>query len=276
MIFLALVIGLSVFLYGCVSKVPLTNITNETTVTNVTAANGTENLSAQMKACWWVFKTRGNYSDLQLIINFDNNTPARHIDGLVPGIDIPNIGIHIGGSNPLYELDKGYIGHVYGCYFPSSFAFANISMSEWKNELMVCAQPLKDYEENLVLKYCNDSKFLWRIVPQMNTVAVEVGVEPNVSSAAWGGQIYAEAQTGGVCNFNLSDEEQSGFTQQEKNWEECESGVNDKYSSEVSRNRIIDTNPLTEFYLCENATSINELNSIINNNELSTKCQKKV
>lgn len=285
-IFLALVIGLSVFLYGCVGEAPpknITNVTNGTPTTNVTAANTTANVTAanetegppaQTKACWWVFKTNGDYSDLQLIINFDKNRPA-HIDGLVPGIDVPNIGIHTGGSNPLYKLDQGYIGHVYGCYFPSSSAFANISMSKWKNELMGCVQPLKDYEENLVLKYCNDTKFLWRIEPRMDPVAVEIGVEPNDSSAAWGGQMYARAQTGGDCSFSLSNEERSGFTQQEKNWEDCRSGVGDKYNAESSMNSIIDTKPFTEFYLCD-VESIDALNAIINNNELSIKCQKKI
>lgn len=88
--------------------------------------------------------------------------------------------------------------------------------------------------------------------------------------------MYARAQTGGDCAFILSNEEKSGFIQQQKNWEECRIRVSDKYSSEASRSRIIDTNPLTEFYLDCDADSIDALNAIINNGKLNTECQKKV
>jgi len=225
----------------------------------------------QFKPCLWVFKTNADYSDLQFINFFNENMTAKDIETIsAPGIDVPNIGIHSAGSNPFYKLNQGYIGYGYGCFFPKYFAFTSISMSKWKNELEACANILKEYKENLVLKNCNDSKFLWKIEKYSEKTEQ---VEEGVAEFIWEGKISARAQTGGECIFNLSGEEQSEFAQQEKNWEECSSGVSDKYSKELSVSSIIDKNPFTEFYLCN--VKLGDINSTISNNELSTKCEKK-
>ncbi|MBU2523394.1 MAG: hypothetical protein KKE23_03845 [Nanoarchaeota archaeon] len=227
------------------------------------------------RPCWAVYKTNRDYFDLQFIYNFNKTKPSEYLSGRIPGIDFPSIGIHIGGSNPLYKLNQGYVGYMQGsCSLPSSFAFTNISISKWKGELEECVMPLKEYEESLVLKNCNDEKFLWRITAFQTPVAVNMGEEP-APVAEWGGQMMAAAQTGGGdCSFILSNEEKSEFTQKQQNWEECRTRVSEKYNGEFSIKSIIDEHPFKEFYVC--SIGVDELNSTIDNGELSTKCKRKI
>jgi hypothetical protein len=228
--------------------------------------------SAQFAPCFWVFKTNGDYSDLQFVQFFNENRTITDIESRgIPSLDAPSIEIHSPGSNPLLKLNQDYIGYGYGCYFPKYFSFSNISMSKWKNELEDCTNVLKEYEEKIVLKNCNDTKFFWKIQKYFEK---SITLEEGVAQMIWEGKIRARAQTGGECAFTLSSEEQQEFEQQENNLGICTAQLGDKYNIETSVQNLVDNNPFTEFYLC-NVKTIDEINSIINNNELSTKCEKK-
>lgn len=217
-----------------------------------------------LNPCWWVYKTRADYSDLYSIEPAD---PEFKILGSIHGM---------GGFQKLAQF---YTGYFYGCYFPHYFSFVNLSISEvkkaeeeLKNKTEECKKPIEEYKRNIALEKCPKFHFLKIEKPP-------IGIIEGQPLEEWIGRLYALHETG-VCTIDLNTEELNEFKEIEKNTQLCITSLPQPKILENLADKnylldnIVDKDPFVEFYLCD-VESISQLNETINKNQLNIECKKK-
>lgn len=205
------------------------------------------NPPSQIRACSWVFKTKGNYSDLVSVLVNQNRTMVTAY---------PFFG-------PLNKLDSNYYSSIWACAYSDNMgiAFTSITWGEWDQSQNACSQQIIDKEIQVRIQKCGSLNFDMfeecRDYPSpTGHICVETVSSPNVSNPT-------------ICSYNVTPDDISWNTT-------CEPTL----SSEDFLNRIIDYKPLTELYLCNISSgqlnTTNQLNTMIDNGELSTLCEKKI
>ncbi len=208
--------------------------------------------------CVGVYKTRADYYDFQRVMiddEFHMLTASAH----------PNTKI---------KLAKGYIAEMIPCSKQSiqEIAFTNISISKWKEQLINCSKPFQDFEYSLVVKYCKDPAYAWKVM-ENPPLEKQQGMNQNKMQVK---SLIAFKQTGGACMLNLTTSESQRYESLIQAMLDCEEKIRLHYTDpEFLRASIIDKNPFTEFYACNN-TLFNEskLNKLINENQLSVVCKR--
>lgn len=199
---------------------------------------------ARSPACSWVFKTRGNYSDLVPVrlFRFQNETRVA---------EYPIFGGRI------KKLHQGYYIGRHGCYpkeMIENVVFTSITWDEWRQSQEDCIQQMKKKKDQLRIQKCGSLDF--DIFEECNTFTVpgkrickETVPPKNVTNPT-------------KCTYDI--------TLEESKWvNSCEPLI----SADDFLNNIIDYDPFTELYLCR-IGDIDTLNSIIDNGELDIKCKK--
>ena len=213
---------------------------------------------AQLRPCWWVYQTKGNYIDYEWFETFE-------VEGEYA------ISTKYGTPNKRYELNDDYIAEMYGCYKPS-IVFSDISISGQEQEREDCIGDLKEFIESKIVEQCDDIDFAWGVEKDIAPIAAE----SNASPEEWNGKLHARKQTGGSCIVNLSASEQTTYENIEQTQITCLQNVGkESLNATIVEGRIIDRDPFTEFYLCEVA-EVEDINLIIDNDELSVVCKKQI
>lgn len=231
-----------------------------------------------LHACWWVYKTNGDYSDLQgVYLDTDKGKVLEVMHGVVEQ----------------YKLDDSYVARFDRCLFPSKFVFVNNSINEFKaaeeagkDKYWECWELMEPFAKNIIEEKCNETNFD-KFDPE--------GYPPGLI-----GEITAEGEYIGSNSFHisyinkegnkdfcgaiLSSEEKDEYEGLRKNVDSCVSAIPraEIFDNIVDPNylltNVVDDDPFTEFYLCgisvQEPVYFEELNDIINNNELDTRCEK--
>lgn len=199
------------------------------------------NPPAQLKACNWVFKTKADYSNLvSVLVNQDKTQVTAY----------PFFGA-------IKKLNEDYYFSIYGCSYSDKMgvAFTSITQDEWNQSQHACDQQMNDRDIQVRIQKCGSLDFdiyeVCRTDPNSTErVCVETVPSMNVSSPT-------------KCTYDI--------TPADANWNaSCEPTL----SSKDFLNHVISYRPFTELYLCN--MSSDQLNSTIDNGELSTKCEKKI
>jgi hypothetical protein len=221
---------------------------------------------------WWVYKTKGDYFDLHLV----------HLDtdrGKLIQVE------H--GVKTMYRLDDSYVAHLGAPYF-SHLTFVNISVSEFKaaeeaekDKYWECWELIEPFAKRIIEEKCNKTNFE-RFNPERyppgfsGAITIEEGY---IESNAFSINYINKEGNGDSCYATLSSEEKDEYEDLRKNVDSCVSAIPraeifDNYVDvEYLLNNVVDDDPFTEFYLCD--VDFSELNTIINNNELNVKCEKR-
>lgn len=232
-----------------------------------------------LHACLWVYKTNGDYSDLQGVYLDTNRGKVLEV-------------MH--GVVEQYKLDDFYVARLDRCLFPSKFVFVNNSISEFKAEEGVekdkyweCWELMEPFAKRIIEEKCNKTNFE-RFNPERyppgfsGAITIEEGY---IESNAFSINYINKEGNGDSCYATLSSEEKDEFNNLEENVKSCDSAIPraEIFDNIVDPNylltNVVDDNPFTEFYLCgisvQEPVYFEELNDIINNDELDTRCEKK-
>lgn len=228
-----------------------------------------------LHACWWIYKTNGDYSDLHAIQLSDRGRIVRMPD-LVP-----------------YRLDDSYFGYFYACVFHSNLAFVNVSISEFKaaeeagkNKYWECWELMEPFAKNIIEEKCNETNFD-KFDPEEyppGLIGAITGEGEYIGSNNLNIRYINKEGNKDFCGAILSSEELNEFKNIEDSVLSCVNAIpraiifDNLEDPEYLLNNIVDDDPFTEFYLCgvslEERVYFEELNDIINNNELDTRCEK--
>jgi len=234
---------------------------------------------AALHACWWVYKTNGDYSDLQgVYLDTDRGKVLEVMHGVVEQ----------------YKLDDSYVARFDRCLFPSRFVFVNNSISEFKAEegaekdkYWECWELMDSFVKRIIEEKCNKTNFE-RFNPERyppgfsGAITIEEGY---IESNAFSINYINKEGNGDSCHATLSSKEKDEFNSLEKNVDSCVSAIPraEIFDNIIDPNylltNVVDDDPFTEFYLCgvsvQEDVYFEELNDIINNNELDTRCEKR-
>lgn len=228
--------------------------------------------SGSLQPCVWVYKTKGDYFDLHLV----------HLDtdrGKLLEVE------H--GVKTMYRLNDFYVAHLTGCYFPRHLAFVNISVSEFKaaeeaekNKYWECWELMEPFAKNIIEEKCNETNFD-KFDPEGYPPGLIGGITGEgeyIGSNAFSINYINKEGNKDFCGAILSSEEKDEYESLRENVHSCDRvtprlEIFDNYVDvEYLLNNVVDDDPFTEFYLCDMDLDLNE---IINNNELDTRCEKK-
>lgn len=205
----------------------------------------------QLAPCNWVFKTKGNYSNLiSVVLNEAKNGLSGY-----PGFE------------KMKSLNGGYYTVRWGCFdkesatrYSERIAYTSITWDQWNFNEEDCSKQMLDKTNQLRVKKCGSLNF--DVFEECNNFSSPGNITCSISTSL-------STTNPTKCAYNISLDENIWRSR-------CEPAIS---STDLFRN-IIDTDPFTELYLCKDTlispgSSIQStLNLIIDNNELNTKCEK--
>jgi len=216
-----------------------------TSVAGLMLISGCTQDQVALAPCQWVFKTNGDYSNLVSVLLTQDKTEIA-VYPFFSGIE---------------KLDQGYYLSVSGCAYDegifegTNIAFTSITMDQWNQAQEDCYQQMAEKHTQLKIQKCGSLDFDM-FEECLISENEEIDMEPECSITA--PPIGVEIPT--VCSYNYTSDE-------------LDSSCEPTYSAIDLLNNIVDDDPLTELYFCD---SREDPSSLIKNNELASKCTRKI